>query len=341
MLLGSSLSAAAIEPAYWKQRIFFIPYQPPNQERFAPPIEKVQLLVSRDGVSDWAVLQEAQPNVRGFGYHAPVDGEYWFALRTADRKGKLTPATITQPQLRVVVDTTPPALVLSATTDATGRVIVRYEARDIAIKPETLRVEVQSGSNGPWERLAAGPPDVSQPDRLVGQIAWKPPTAAGDVRFRGTLDDRAGNQGSAATQASLVGPLLSPAEGPTLAPSLGSQASPNGALSDRASATITKSPLEWPSSSPPLSQSSTAFEESPRSADPFAAVSSAAPSLPAMPKLGADRTPAQLVADGANDVFGSTYRPSIAYNAVWPVDGDGAARRSFACGHSVGQFAHF
>src|SRR5688572_26263948 len=69
--------AAAIEPVYWRQRVFFIPYQPAAN---APQIEKVQLLVARDGAGEWAVLQEAEPRVRGFSYHAPVDGEYSFAV---------------------------------------------------------------------------------------------------------------------------------------------------------------------------------------------------------------------------------------------------------------------
>ena len=204
------------EPSYWRTRVFFIPYQPTDAAPFASPVDKVQLLVTRGGDNQWAVLQEAEPRVRGFSYHAPVDGEYAFAVRTVNRKGEATPATIAQPQIRVVVDTTPPTLQLSAAPDVSGRMILRYEARDLQLKPETVRLEAQA-DGGAWQRIATGPPDVSQPDRVVGQVAWKPPTSAAGVKFRATIDDRAGNQFSTIADASLVNPLTPTLAGPTLA----------------------------------------------------------------------------------------------------------------------------
>lgn len=210
---NASVQAQLPEPSYWRTRVFFIPYQSTEPLRLASPVAKVQLLVSRGGDNQWAVLQEAEPQVRGFSYHAPVDGEYAFAVRTINRSGEASPPTITQPQLRVVVDTVPPAIHLTASPDATGRVILRYDARDQAIKPETVRLEVQT-AGGPWQRIATGPPDVSQPDRVTGQIAWKPPIAAGAVKFRATVDDRAGNQFSTVADTSLVTPLSPTFAGP-------------------------------------------------------------------------------------------------------------------------------
>ena len=288
-------TASAIEPVYWRTRVFYIPYQPAAQ--FASQIEKVQLMVARDGIGDWAVLQEAEPHVRGFSYHAPVDGDYSFALRTVDRKGNVSPTVIAQPQLRVVVDTAPPTLQLNATLDATGRVMLRYEARDVQLKPETLRLEVQSGGAN-WERVATGPPDVSQPDRVLGQVAWKPPTSAASIRFRAVIDDRAGNQFTSTADASLVGPLLSPT--PSTGPALGSAAGGLAAsttpttTSSTSAAPVTGPPaLEWPTlsaaannaSAPPPNQNSYAPSDS-------------SPTTPVAPPLWPQqRTPAQLVAD--------------------------------------------
>jgi hypothetical protein len=248
MSAATPLQAQA-EPYYWRQRVFFIPYQPNPQDPRANKIEKVQLLVSRDGGLHWAVLQEAEPNVQGFSYHAAADGEYAFALRMSDRRGQWWPEQIAQPLLRVVVDTQPPALQLSAALDATGQVLVKYEARDARLKPHTLRLEAQTDA-GSWQRAPLGPPDLSQPDRLVGQFAWRPPVSGGSVKFRAAIEDAAGNSGTSATEASLVGPALDPSLGPQLAPpdlegptmigpSFETQAAqPAGSL---------RSPLEWPS----------------------------------------------------------------------------------------------
>lgn len=268
-LAALASSVLAIEPVYWRTRVFYIPYR--ASDVFSPTLEKVQLLVSRDGASEWAVLQEAQPHVRGFTYHAPVDGDYSFALRTVDRQGAVSPTTVAQPQLRVIVDTAPPALTLTAAPDPAGRLLIRYEARDIALKPETLRLEAQSGAT--WERIATGPPEASQPDRLLGQVAWKPTSGGTVVRLRAIVDDRAGNQFTATAEASLIGPT------PTLAPT--------GPQLVAASPSATRPAVEWPAASSPA-------------APPASAAPSVAPSTvqPPPPLWSEPRTPAQLVADG-------------------------------------------
>jgi hypothetical protein len=334
------------EASYWRTRVFFIPYQPTDAAPFASPIEKVQLLVTRGGDNQWAVLQEAEPRVRGFSYHAPVDGEYAFAVRTVNRKGEATPATIAQPQIRVVVDTAPPTLQLSAAPDVSGRIILRYEARDLQLKPETVRLEAQS-DGATWQRIATGPPDVSQPDRVVGQVAWKPPTSAGGVKFRATIDDRAGNQFSAIADASLVNPLTPTLAGPTLAdpptpqpfaglapsqPSLNGPAlnAPTGnpfgssgvdpfaastpSLNPAANAAA-PSPLfsppaqEWTAaqSSPTPGAPTNALNSPPPAASPFAAANP--PGGAVAPPLWPDnRTPARLVAD--NGAMSTAQLPS-------------------------------
>lgn len=250
LIVGNPAAARAqVEPNYWRQRVFFIPYQPNAQDPQVDKIDKVQLLVSRDGGQQWAVLQEADPHVRGFSYHAAADGEYAFALRMSDRRGRLWPEQIAQPLLRVVVDTQVPTLQLAATLDAMGQVLVKYEARDQKIKTQSLRLEVQ-GDNGTWQRLSAGPPELNQPDRLLGQVAWRPPTSGAGVKFRATIEDAAGNQGTAVAEASLVGsmpgPTLAPAAGPQLAPPGGGAAAP--AIDSQASqpADLPRAALEWP-----------------------------------------------------------------------------------------------
>ena len=59
-----------------------IPYQVSSQGRLGHRLAKVELLLSRDGVSGWQSVGQAEPNLQGFRYYAPEDGSYWFALKT-------------------------------------------------------------------------------------------------------------------------------------------------------------------------------------------------------------------------------------------------------------------
>jgi hypothetical protein len=98
----------ALQPIPWSQRTLFIPYQPNKQAPASQQIARVQLLISRTGTGDWTVLQSAEPNVQGFSYHAPEDGDYWFALKHLDAKGQVLDSVATAPQLHLVINTQPP-----------------------------------------------------------------------------------------------------------------------------------------------------------------------------------------------------------------------------------------
>jgi hypothetical protein len=244
----------------------------------------------------------------------------------SDRRGNVWPEQITQPSLRIVVDTEPPALQLAAALDATGQVVIKYEARDATLKTQTLRLEAQTGT-GDWQRLAVGPPDLNQPDRLVGQLAWRPTTASGAVKFRAAVEDAAGNPATAATEASLAGPVLEPALGPQLAPPNVDGPEMVGPSFDSQSASPPadrpRMPLDWPSNnrlvaeqrapaSPPPSSnaytsSSAAAAASVSAEVEFRAVGNATPSSDA---------PALLPTTPASDNGGWTQQPasSAAYS---------------------------
>jgi hypothetical protein len=288
--------ASAAEPIYWRHPVFYIPYQAASDPRVAADVKKIELMVSHGNVGDWTPLQEAEPHVRGFSYHAPADGEYSFARRLTDRRGNVSPAPIAQPQLTVVVDTKPPAIQLDALPDAAGRIVVRYEARDIAVRPESLRLETQTDGKT-WQRTSLGPPDVSQTDRLLGQSVWRPPAIVGPVRFRVSLEDRAGNVGSAVANAMLAGSVpavdpFQPSPAISSGPELGSPTGPS---------------LSAPNASPVAAAAAPRFDApansstatAPPCQNPY--TSSTAVAAPvysgAPPSAAPDRTPARLVAD--------------------------------------------
>jgi len=227
LLLGidtSFLNAATppkLAPVFWKQRVFFIPYQINQPESTRSQISKVQLLVSQDGVTGWRTLQEAAPNVRGFGYHAPADGEYWFALRHLDQQGQPWPSALShpnsksfqstraaiQPLMRITIDTNQPKLDVSGTLGESGKIEVRYESRDSNLRPESLVVEARA-AGGNWSRVQLGPPDVSQPGHLVGRATWVFPHTSKSIEIRASIADQAGHQTQSATELAVAGPML-------------------------------------------------------------------------------------------------------------------------------------
>ena len=191
--------APLLTPTYLKQRQFFLPYQLQNSGKLIERIAKVQLLLSRTGPNDWATLEEAEPNVRGFTYHAPEDGEYLFAIRHLDRRGRPWPNDNVQPQRRIVVDTQQPELTLEGSQDTNGEMVVRYEARDANLQAETFVLEIRAAGES-WIPLQPAEHDVAQPNRLVGRVRWQPPAETRDVEVRAAIADRAGHRGQAHEQ---------------------------------------------------------------------------------------------------------------------------------------------
>ena len=61
---------------------------------------------------DWRKVDTRDPDAGAFFFRAPKDGEYWFAVRTLDTKTRLIPSDEkdVEPNMRVIVDTTVPAM---------------------------------------------------------------------------------------------------------------------------------------------------------------------------------------------------------------------------------------
>lgn len=302
-------SCAAEQPRptqamFWKQRVFFIPYQAASPGELLKSVAKVQLLTSRTGSNDWQVLEEAEPRVRGFSYHAPEDGEYWFALRHLDRRGEPWPSDKVEPQLRVVVDTEAPELSLEGTTDSTGEVTIRYEARDTNLHAKTLLVEVSSRS-GKWSPLQLATPDTSQPNRLVGRVRWRPPAGGEGVQVRAAITDRAGRRTEARTKIVQPGPAL----GGAFAKSGGS---PGSAQFGESRTLPQLRKQDWPASNR-LSVADTAVvAETPPQSNPYTTAGSG----------GASRTRAKLIGDGQASQGRSSGMQTL---RVTPLGPDGVA----------------
>jgi hypothetical protein len=228
-----------LNPIYWQQPLLFIPYQVNGHDPLAKDIAEVQLLFSRTGNNDWSVLQTAKPNVQGFSYHAPEDGQYWFALKHVDKDGKQLGSTTIVPQLNLVIDTKQPQLSLVATSESAKEIVIRYEATDANLQSQSLVVEART-VDGAWANVPVGPPEVAQPNRLAGSIRYALPTGTNVVEIRASIADASRLRGQAVTKITASGPNLSQ-------PNVAQNSLPSGAMADPFRSTA-KPALEWPAS---------------------------------------------------------------------------------------------
>ncbi|MDC0936917.1 hypothetical protein OAS39_11575 [Pirellulales bacterium] len=309
--------AAKMEPAYWRQRVFLIPYRFAPEQPLADQVDKVRLLISEEPAGEWRTLEEAQPHVRGFSFFAPRDGDFWFAVQMVDRRGKTWPSGTIKPQLHVVVDTQLPELRISAGSDASGRATLRYSASDPYLQLDSLVVEVKA--DDAWKPAPISQADVSQKDRLMGRLEWTPPTSGGVVHWRATVADRAGNRTTAATEwevgpsQTVVNPFfrgpsaeapVAGNDGPSLhwPPTGGTQVAGNRASVARAAAPSRQtSPGGPPVSLPPLASEPTrplAVSKPPPFQNPYTESF----------RDPASRVPAQFAADAPTDAAPSPLR---------------------------------
>lgn len=190
------------EPIATRQTVFSIPFQVSRAQQPAQEPVEVQLHVSVDRGVTWRPHARVAPSAGQFLVRAPGDGEYWFLVRTLDRSGQLRPQGLCRPELRVIVDTTPPKLDLEATRGETGQVTARWKVTDLAPRPESLRLLYRTAPDAQWELVPIDPQQVqSAPGVQSGEATWIPPAGASKLEIRAEVADAAGNPAVSHAQA--------------------------------------------------------------------------------------------------------------------------------------------
>ena len=194
-LLLAPTSASAVQSReaktlHHRSRSFRIPFNIEEADRAR--LKEVQLYVSTDGGASWKKAGTSAPEETAFTYRVPRDGEYWIAVRTVDLKGRLFPPddAAIQPGLKVVVDTTPPTILLTPLGRRGSRAGVRWDIRDEHLDAKTLTIEYQAEGARDWRQV----PLKAYP--LIGEEIWDAGTA-GSVKVRSSVEDRAGNRQTA------------------------------------------------------------------------------------------------------------------------------------------------
>lgn len=180
------------DPVPTRQTYFSIPFTvPPPADASQAPVE-VRLYVSADAGGSWALAAHVDPRQKSFSFRAPRDGEYWFAIRTVDRAGHIRPEHSGGPELRVIIDTLPPHLELTAWRDTNGQIVVHWLATDPLLKPDSLKIECQATGDPTWRLIGLDPPRDPNRTTYNGQASFRV-SAAGAITLRAEISDRAGN----------------------------------------------------------------------------------------------------------------------------------------------------
>jgi len=123
----ASREATAPAPVYSRAANFTIPFSVAQPEKQGL---EVLLFVSHDFGANWT-LYNRQPATQGqFAFRTNRDGEYWFASRTIPVGTVISAGATFRPELRVVVDTTPPRLDVQASVNSSGEIQVEWQAVD-------------------------------------------------------------------------------------------------------------------------------------------------------------------------------------------------------------------
>lgn len=165
---------------------------------------EVHLYTSANQGATWEFLNRQPTTADEFPFQANGEGEYWFAIKTLDRNRRLLPLGDPQPELRIIVDTTLPKLEMTAAADPAGRIVCRWNASDLYLKPETLQLQYKpTFAGGPaaavdtqWQSVTVNTPTYAPGGIYVDQLAFWPETNVQTLDVRIAIADQAGNVAS-------------------------------------------------------------------------------------------------------------------------------------------------
>ena len=171
---------------YHKGRNFRIPFNLSTEGR--DRVKELHLLVSEDQGYRWRPVSKTFPDRPTFTFRSAHDGEYWFAVQTVTVDKKVSPAldATVEPNLKVIVDTFPPTLLLDPDGRRGSLASVRWEAKDENLDLKSLVVEYQVEGVGVWRRVP-----IKRP-KLIGGQQWDAGTAEA-IKVRASVADKAGN----------------------------------------------------------------------------------------------------------------------------------------------------
>ena len=232
------------EPIVTRQTVFTIPFQlQQGNDPATEPVE-VQLYVSTDHSAHWRLYSKVPPSQKQFLFRSGGDGEYWYLVRTLNRAGQMWPKWSNTPELRVIVDTSPPTLQLKAWRGPAGQLTARWEVTESRLRPDPISLQYRTSTTQPWQPVAIGASNFRiTGSTQTGEVTWWPGTTSGLVQVRAEVADTGGNIAVSHAQVDLTSGVAEAArrQTPPVLPASNSTPQP-----DRKAQTVAIPPLTTP-----------------------------------------------------------------------------------------------
>jgi hypothetical protein len=218
-------------PIATRLSVFSSPFTVPVTSVVEQPAE-VWLLTSGDRGATWQITDRVDlraqrlPYKGGFTFRAATDGEYWFAIRTADERGQIKSA-VNGPELRVVVNTRPPL----DSSAARGSAVENRPPLAASINGSVPFANTPAGVGGAPIGRNTESDTRARPNAnagFSGATEWPADALTNLPLGRGASPRNDNSMRSPATN-DVVGPL----EGPALGPSSDGRIRPSGQALDR------------------------------------------------------------------------------------------------------------
>lgn len=172
-------------------------------------ISVVELWVTQDNGQTWHKHKEKTDPLPPFAFDLPGEGQYGFLLivRSGAGLGRSAPQKGEYPELRIEVDTTPPAAQLfpvEADPRRRDYLFFNWKAEDKNLGATPISLYWAEKREGPWQMIA-----VDQPN--TGRLPWKMPAELPyQIYLRLQVRDQAGNVSIAETSNPVLVDLTEP-----------------------------------------------------------------------------------------------------------------------------------
>ncbi len=184
-----------------RNNLFTIPFEIKVDDSSDLPAE-VELTYSTDHGMNWYPYGRVQPDKKQFLFKSPADGEYWFIFKTYGQDGLVKETRRRGPMLRVLVDTIPPKLSLSAEQKSTGEIAIQWSVEDANLNRKSPQLQIsytvpdqKSTYLSNWKPVAIDPSKTqSEGNTHQGELIIWPERDAVSFEIQGEIVDAAGNR---------------------------------------------------------------------------------------------------------------------------------------------------